>query len=92
MSAASQSKSDRSYDLLKHRIPDGRYGPGYRIVLDQVAGEFGVDDIAHVRAINVRIADASPDFDPQVLSAQHKIRTVDAMAVQNAAIGKAHRL
>ena len=129
MTAASQSKSARSYDLLKQRINDGTYGPGYRIVLDQVAGELGVsaipirealrrleaegyvevtrnvgahvsrfdatqyvhtmhilamlegyatsitaplltpDDLARAREINVRIAQAGPDFDPQVFSA-----------------------
>jgi DNA-binding GntR family transcriptional regulator len=129
MSMPAQSKSARSYDLLKQRITDGTYGPGYRIVLDQVATELGVSaipirealrrleaegyvevtrnvgahvsrfdatqyvhtmhilamlegyatsitapllsagDIARARAINVRIAEAGPDFDPRVFSA-----------------------
>lgn len=128
MTGAAQSKSVRSYELLKRRITDGTYGPGYRIVLDQVAGELGVsaipvrealrmlqaegyvevtpnvgahvsrfdatqyvhtmhvlamlegyatsitaplltaEDIAHARAINARIAEAGPDFDPRVFS------------------------
>jgi DNA-binding GntR family transcriptional regulator len=128
MSEPAQSKSTLSYELLKQRITDGTYGPGYRIVLNQIAGELGVSaipvrealrrlqaegyveltrnvgahvsrfdatqyvhtmhilamlegyataitaplltaaDIAHARAVNARIADTGPDFDPRVFS------------------------
>lgn len=36
------SKSSRAYDHIAHRIADGRYTPGYRLVLGQIAGELGV--------------------------------------------------
>ncbi|MBB5939330.1 GntR family transcriptional regulator [Streptomyces zagrosensis] len=39
------SKAELSYDLLRSRILDGTYGPGYRLVLSQLAREIGVSTI-----------------------------------------------
>lgn len=39
------SKAEISYDLLRSRILDGTYGPGYRLVMDQLARETGVSTI-----------------------------------------------
>ncbi|MER6506296.1 GntR family transcriptional regulator [Nonomuraea sp. NPDC048881] len=39
------SKAEISYDLLRARILDGTYGPGYRLVMDQLARETGVSTI-----------------------------------------------
>src|SRR5262245_39903761 len=36
------SKSERVYETLRQRILDGVYGPGYRLVIDQIAKEYGV--------------------------------------------------
>lgn len=35
------SKSQAAYDFLYARIADGRFGPGYRLVLGQIADELG---------------------------------------------------
>lgn len=40
--AATLSKSERAYRHLRERIADGRYAPGHRLVLAQVAGELAV--------------------------------------------------
>jgi DNA-binding GntR family transcriptional regulator len=42
---SSGSKAEISYDLLRSRILDGTYGPGYRLVMDQLARETGVSTI-----------------------------------------------
>ncbi|MEV0587063.1 GntR family transcriptional regulator [Nonomuraea sp. NPDC050310] len=39
------SKAELSYELLRSRILDGTYGPGYRLVMDQLARETGVSTI-----------------------------------------------
>ncbi|KUF13228.1 MULTISPECIES: GntR family transcriptional regulator [Streptomyces] len=39
------SKAEVSYELLRSRILDGTYGPGYRLVLSQLARETGVSTI-----------------------------------------------
>ncbi|GIH71964.1 GntR family transcriptional regulator [Sphaerimonospora thailandensis] len=39
------SKAEISYELLRSRILDGTYGPGYRLVMDQLAREIGVSTI-----------------------------------------------
>lgn len=36
------TKQQRLYDSLRERILNGTYGPGFRVVIDQVAVEFGV--------------------------------------------------
>lgn len=42
MAATSGSKQERVYTALRERILDGAYGPGYRLVIDRIAEEFGV--------------------------------------------------
>ncbi|MEU7983557.1 GntR family transcriptional regulator [Streptosporangium canum] len=42
---AKESKAELSYELLRSRILDGTYGPGYRLVMDQLARETGVSTI-----------------------------------------------
>ncbi|MBB5628377.1 GntR family transcriptional regulator [Sphaerisporangium krabiense] len=43
--AVKESKAELSYELLRSRILDGTYGPGYRLVMDQLARETGVSTI-----------------------------------------------
>lgn len=43
--AAGESKSDRAYRAIKQRVEDGTYGPGYRLVLEQVARELSVSPV-----------------------------------------------
>ncbi|MDI3339376.1 MAG: GntR family transcriptional regulator [Sphaerobacter sp.] len=39
------SKQELAYQTIRARIIDGAYGPGYRIVIDEVARELGVSPI-----------------------------------------------
>ncbi|WEH37053.1 GntR family transcriptional regulator [Streptomyces sp. AM 4-1-1] len=43
--ATSASKAELSYELLRSRILDGTYSPGYRLVVNQLARETGVSTI-----------------------------------------------
>ncbi|WP_343035813.1 GntR family transcriptional regulator [Isoptericola sediminis] len=42
LSAGGVSKSQRAYTYLRDRIEDGTLGPGFRLVLSQIAGELDV--------------------------------------------------
>ncbi|MQA13623.1 MAG: FCD domain-containing protein [Pseudonocardiaceae bacterium] len=48
---SSPSKSQLVYDAIKTRIVDGSYGPGYRLVLDQLAKELAVSPVPVREAI-----------------------------------------
>lgn len=39
------SKAQRAYDTIKQRIVDGTYGPGVRLVLDQLARDLSVSPV-----------------------------------------------
>jgi DNA-binding GntR family transcriptional regulator len=45
------SKHEQVYDALRERILDGVYGPGYRLVIDRIAAEFGVSALPVREAI-----------------------------------------
>ncbi|MGO1543413.1 MAG: GntR family transcriptional regulator [Gulosibacter sp.] len=40
--AAAKSKSEQAYEILKDRIADGTFVPGFRLVIDQVSREYGI--------------------------------------------------
>ncbi|WP_166848044.1 GntR family transcriptional regulator [Isoptericola sp. BMS4] len=46
-----ESKSQQAYRFVRERIEDGRYVPGYRLVLAQIAGELGVSVVPVREAI-----------------------------------------
>lgn len=39
------SKAEQSYRILKDRIMDGTYGPGHRLVIDQLGREFNISSV-----------------------------------------------
>ena len=39
------TKQQRLYEAIRERILSGAYGPGFRIVIDSVAEEFGVSQL-----------------------------------------------
>lgn len=39
------SKSEQAYGILKAGIMDGTYGPGFRIVIDQLGREYGISSV-----------------------------------------------
>jgi DNA-binding GntR family transcriptional regulator len=45
------SKQERTYTILKERILDGTYGPGYRLVIDAIARELEVSPMPVREAI-----------------------------------------
>lgn len=49
--AATASKSQLAYDYIRARIDDGRYSPGYRLVLGQIAGELDMSVVPVREAI-----------------------------------------
>jgi DNA-binding GntR family transcriptional regulator len=49
--AASTSKAERAYRVIKERIEDGSYGPGSRLVLDQLGRELSVSAVPVREAI-----------------------------------------
>lgn len=40
--APAKSKSEQAYEILKARIADGTFVPGFRLVIDQVSREYGI--------------------------------------------------
>ncbi|MHB1784962.1 MAG: GntR family transcriptional regulator [Acidimicrobiales bacterium] len=42
---ASSSKADQAYQAIRERISDGTFGPGTRLVLDQLAREFQISPV-----------------------------------------------
>ncbi|MFD2759265.1 GntR family transcriptional regulator [Gulosibacter faecalis] len=41
-SEPAKSKSEQAYEILKARIADGTFVPGFRLVIDQVSREYGI--------------------------------------------------
>ncbi|HET8980279.1 MAG TPA: GntR family transcriptional regulator [Solirubrobacteraceae bacterium] len=48
---AATTKQQRVYEALRERILSGSYGPGFRVVIDAVAAEFGVSPVPVREAI-----------------------------------------
>ena len=51
MTASAPTKQQQVYDALRERILSGAYGPGFRVVIDQVAAEFAVSALPVREAI-----------------------------------------
>jgi DNA-binding GntR family transcriptional regulator len=62
--AARETKQERVYRALRERIVDGVYGPGYRIVIDGLAAEFGVSALPIREAIRRLEAEGLVIFRP----------------------------
>jgi len=61
-----ESKSQRAYRHLRERIDDGRYVPGYRLVLGQIAGELDVSVVPVREAIRRLEAEGLVTFERNV--------------------------
>jgi DNA-binding GntR family transcriptional regulator len=59
---AGGSKAERAYQLIRDRIVDGTYAPGYRLVLDQVARELVVSPVPVREAIRRLEAEGYVEF------------------------------
>jgi DNA-binding GntR family transcriptional regulator len=60
------SKSARAYDHIAARIADGRYSPGYRLVLDPIAQELGTSVVPVREAIRRLEAEGLVTFEHNV--------------------------
>jgi DNA-binding GntR family transcriptional regulator len=60
------SKADIAYSWLRERIIEGVYGPGYRVVIDQLVRETGISSIPWREAIRRLEAEGWMEVVPQV--------------------------
>jgi DNA-binding GntR family transcriptional regulator len=60
------SKADIAYSWLRERIIEGVYGPGYRVVIDQLVRETGISSIPWREAIRRLEAEGWIEVVPQV--------------------------
>jgi DNA-binding GntR family transcriptional regulator len=61
---AGVTKQERVYRAIRERILSGAYGPGYRVVIDALAGEFGVSALPVREAIRRLEAEGLVIFRP----------------------------
>jgi len=62
----SLSKSQRAYEVIKSRIVDGSYSPGFRLVLDQLARELQVSPVPIREAVRRLEAEQFVQFERNV--------------------------
>jgi DNA-binding GntR family transcriptional regulator len=62
--APRQTKQERIHVALRERIVEGRYGPGFRLVIDTIAQEFGVSALPVREAIRRLEAEGLVVFRP----------------------------
>lgn len=60
------SKSELAYDWIRERIEDGRYVPGFRLVLGQLAGELDISVVPVREAIRRLEAEGLVTFEKNV--------------------------
>jgi DNA-binding GntR family transcriptional regulator len=63
---SAESKSQRAYRFIRERIDDGRYVPGYRLVLGQIAKELDVSVVPVREAIRRLEAEGLVTFERNV--------------------------
>jgi len=66
MATGTLSKSARAYSHIAERIADGRYSPGYRLVLDPIAQELGTSVVPVREAIRRLEAEGLVTFEHNV--------------------------
>ncbi|MER6796921.1 GntR family transcriptional regulator, partial [Amycolatopsis mediterranei] len=90
------TKSQLAYETIKARILAGRYGPGYRLVLDQIGRELDVSAVPVREALRRLEAEELIEFERNVgarvvatdpVAYQHAMQTV--AIVEGAATGLA---
>ena len=62
----SESKAQRAYRFIRERIEDGRFSPGYRLVLDTIAKELGVSTVPVREAIRLLEAEQLVTFERHI--------------------------
>ncbi|GAA3706654.1 GntR family transcriptional regulator [Streptomyces tremellae] len=74
-----QSKAERSFRILKERIMDGTYGPGHRLVIDQLVREYGISSVPWRESLRRLEAEGWVEIVPNVGAL---VRTFDTDAWQ----------
>lgn len=81
------NKQERAYTTIRQRIIDGTYGPGYRLVIDQLARELGVSALPVREAIRRLEAEGWVVFRPNAgaqvapVDPQQWVETMEVLAV-----------
>lgn len=73
----SKNKAQQCYDILKARIMDGTYGPGHRLVIDQLGREYNISSVPWRESLRRLEAEGWVDIVPNV-GAQVKTFDTDA--------------
>src|SRR5690625_779757 len=61
-----KSKAEQAYDILRERIMDGTYGPGYRLVIDQLGREHGISSVPWRESLRRLEAEGWVEITPNV--------------------------
>lgn len=64
--AKAPSKAEQTYDILKAGIMDGTYGPGYRLVIDQLGRDHGISSVPWRESLRRLEAEGWVDIVPNV--------------------------
>jgi DNA-binding GntR family transcriptional regulator len=73
------NKAERSFQILKERIMDGTYGPGHRLVIDQLVREHDISSVPWRESLRRLEAEGWVEFVPNVGAL---VRTFDTDAWQ----------
>lgn len=73
------SKAEQAFQILKERIMDGTYGPGHRLVIDQLAREHGISSVPWRESLRRLEAEGWVEIVPNVGAL---VRTFDTDAWQ----------
>ncbi|MFI6350441.1 GntR family transcriptional regulator [Streptomyces sp. NPDC050560] len=74
-----QSKAEKSFQILKERIMDGTYGPGHRLVINQLVREYGISSVPWRESLRRLEAEGWVEIVPNVGAL---VRTFDTDAWQ----------
>lgn len=69
------SKAEQSYVILKQRIMDGSFGPGHRLVIDQLGREYNISSVPWRESLRRLEAEGWVDIIPNVGAV---VKTFDA--------------
>ncbi|GAB6891676.1 hypothetical protein JCM14450A_26820 [Geobacillus stearothermophilus] len=64
METKAKNKTQLAYEYILSRIENGVYGPGYRVVIGQIARELGLSSIPVREAIRQLEAEGLVEFKP----------------------------
>lgn len=73
------SKAEQAYEILRKRIMDGTYGPGQRLVIDQLGREHGISSVPWRESLRRLEAEGWVDIVP---NAGAVVKTVDVESWQ----------